>query len=163
MKKLLVLFCFLLKCVFSTSCFAQNQNNYFQIISTASLNYLLSSPSDVETPYVATNAIGLRVFSKNNNCTVYARLNSFTYPTGFSPTNGLFALKWNYDISNKDYNLVTSTIPLSNTDQFLFNQKKMPSNANTYDYFYDLIFTTPGYLLVPGIYNFSILFTMTQP
>jgi len=143
--------------------YAQNSNNYLQIFANTGLNFTIDDPSAIENDQVLNNAITIRVKSKTSNCSIFAKISSFSYPFSYIPINSLIALDWTSDNSNKDYNLITGAISLQSFDQLLFNQRKMPSSSNFYDYNYNLIFKSPGYSLVPGNYNFTIMFTMTQP
>ena len=141
----------------------QNQLNNVEIITNNNLTYWVMSPEHLENSQTISNAIIVRVKSKNSNCTIFARLTNLSFPSGFSMPSGFIKLDWSYDNSNKDYNLVTTPISLETSEKFLFNQKKMPSSVNYYDYYYDLIMTPPAYSMVPGSYSFNLLFTMTQP
>ena len=142
---------------------SQNQSNYIQINLNSTLNFLITSPNNIESDQTIQNALTIQVMSKASNCSIYARLNNLTYPSGFTVPSPFLKIDWTNDNSNKDYNLITAPIALNSTDQLLFSQKKMPSASNYYSYYYNLILSPPTYALVPGSYSFNILFTMTEP
>ncbi|MBS1588214.1 MAG: hypothetical protein JST52_01240 [Bacteroidetes bacterium] len=141
---------------------AQNANNSITVFANTSLSFILDDPSKMEQDQTLNNAITIRVASKKKDVTVSAKLAAFTYPFGFVPASNMLQIKWVSDNSNKDYNLVTNPISLQALDQPLFSQEKMKSNVQYYDYIYDFILKSQGYLMIPGNYNFSVLFTMTQ-
>jgi len=149
--------------LFSVRALAQNSNNYIQIFANTGLNFSITDATNIETDQTLNNAITIRVKSKTSNCSVYAKISSYSYPSSYVPTSSLIALDWTGDNSNKDYSLNQSAILLQPYDQLLFTQRKMPSSSNVYDFYYNLVFKSPGYSLVPGNYNFTIMFTMTQP
>ncbi len=143
---------------------AQNADNHMVVQANTALNFMITSPADLETEQVLPNAIKLSVKSKQVGCSIFARLSNFTAPAGYYSASSPLALEWSFDTSNKDYDLNKNKISLSASDVFLFSQKKKVGGGNDdFDYYYNLILDAPGYNFVPGTYNFTILFTMTQP
>ncbi|RYZ51280.1 MAG: hypothetical protein EOP49_12085 [Sphingobacteriales bacterium] len=133
------------------------------MVPNTALNFFINDASDLEVDQIIQNALTLRVASKVKTSIISARLQNFTYPPGFIAPSTVLSLDWISDNSNKDYNLITGPIALTNMDQMLFNQKKMPGSVDYFSYYYNLILTAPGYNYVPGTYSFTIQFTMTQP
>ncbi|HRO43833.1 MAG TPA: hypothetical protein PL009_13435 [Flavipsychrobacter sp.] len=138
---------------------AQNDDNFLQVNTNTTLSFIMDEPSDIETTQTLQNAISVQVRSKKDDCSISAKLTSFSYPTSYVPSSSMIALDWVSDNSNKDYNLNTGPISLTTMDQTIFSQKKHP---HTFTYNYNLLFYPSGYNMVPGNYNFTILFTMTQ-
>lgn len=156
MKLLLVGVFGLLWC---NTAFAQDLNNYIQVDANTNLNFILDDAADLESTQTIPNAISIKLRSRQDHCNVSAQITSFTYPFSFVPTAGLLALQWTSDNSNKDYSLITGPILLSTMSQLLFVQKKHP---HIFTFNYNLLLYPTGYNMVPGSYNFTILFTMTQ-
>lgn len=138
---------------------AQNQDNFLQVNANTTLNFIIDDPQDIETTQTLQNAIAIQVRSKKDNCIITAKLNAFTYPPSFMPNSSMLALDWTSDNSNKEYELNTNPVSLETVDKVLFKQKKHP---HTFTYNYDLLLSPTGYQMVPGTYNFTILFTMTE-
>lgn len=137
-----------------------NADNNISVTTNVPLNFIISSPNDLENDMVIQNAITISVTSKSTACNIYARITSFNTPPGVYSTSGLLALDWTSDNSNKDYNLIPGETLLTTNDIELFDQHKHP---HTFDYNYNLILKAPGYNFVEGNYSFTIQFTMTQP
>lgn len=143
-----------------SSLFAQNSNNYLEVITNTSLNFTCDAPEDLENDQTINNAITLRVRSRNSNCTISARLSTYIGPAGFSTTTYPLQLDYTSTNSTRSYNLNANPITLTTSNLTLFNQY----NSNSvFNYYYNLIFKAPGYTYPLGQYNFVILFTMTQP
>ena len=145
--------------LFANSSVAQNSDNFLQINTNATLNFIFDDPSDIESTQTIQGALSVQVRSKKDNCVISAKLSSFTHPASYVNNTNMIALDWTSDNSNKDDNLITGPIALTTMNQTLFNQKKHP---NTFTYNYNLLLYPNGYNMVPGNYSFTILFTMTQ-
>jgi len=139
---------------------AQNSNNYFQVLTNTGLNFNLDEPNDIENGKTLTNALTLRLKTKNQNCSVYARLYNYSAPAGFYPSSSPLYLDWTSDNSNNAGNLVTTSNSIESYDKLLFTQ---PKSATVFSYYYNLYLSAVGYDYPPGNYNFTLLFTMTQP
>lgn len=153
------LFTFFFSLFFIETSLAQDANNFLQVNTNTTLNFIFDDPSDIESPQIIPNAISIQVRSKDKSCNISARLSAFTYPYSFVPSSSMIALHWSSDNSNKDYNLNPNPVYLTAMDQTLFSQNKHPQ---TFTYNYNLLLEPAGYNMVPGNYSFTILFTMTQ-
>jgi len=153
------LFTFFFSLFFIETSLAQDANNFLQVNTNATLNFIFDDPSDIESPQIIPNAISIQVRSKDKSCNISARLSAFTYPYSFVPSSSMIALNWTSDNSNKKFNLNPNPVYLNAMDQLLFSQNKHPQ---IFTYNYNLIFQPAGYDMVPGTYSFTILFTMTQ-
>ncbi len=143
-----------------SSLFAQNGNNYLEVITNTSLNFTCDAPEDLENDQTINNAITLRVRSRNSNCTISAKLNTFLGPSGFSTTTYPLQLDYTSTNSTRAYNVNTNPVTLTMSNLTLFNQY---SSNSIFNYYYNLILKAPGYTYPLGQYNYVILFTMTQP
>lgn len=139
---------------------AQSSTNYLQLFTNMGLNFTLNEPSDVENIQTLSNAITLKVRTQTN-CSVYARISSYNVPSGFYIVDSPLQLDWVSDNSSTTGNLVTGAFDLSTFDQRLFTQTK--TGGNVYYYNYNLVLQPVGYDYPPGNYNFTLMFTMTQP
>lgn len=157
MRLFLTLYLLLMSAI---SLYAQNSNNYLQVNTNTGLNFVCNSPESLENDQTINGAFTIRVRSKNNNCSIYAKISSFIGPSGFNTTNYPIQLDYTSTNSNKVFNIVSVPLTLTSVDQRLFNQY---SSNNLFDYYYNLILKAPGYTYPLGHYNFVILFTMTQP
>jgi hypothetical protein len=63
--------------------FAQNPNNYFEVLTNTGLNFNLDNATDIENNQTLNNALTLRLKTNNQNCSEYARLFSYLAPAGF--------------------------------------------------------------------------------
>lgn len=138
----------------------QDKDNYLQIQSNTGWNFVCNSPTTLENDQVITNAFTLRVKSKNKNCLIYCRMSSYNVPNGASIVNNPVMIDWTSDDANQVSNLVTQPLNIKQVDQLLFSMSKSNQVSSFY---YDLRLQAPGYEYVPGNYNFTLLFTMTQP
>lgn len=144
------------------SCRGQDANNYIDINANTSLNYWTNSVNEIESDQTISNAITIKFKNKQKTRHVYARISSFTSPTGFSVASPYpLQLKHAYNNSSNESNLVTAALTLTNTDQRLFTQTK--SSGTLFQFTYDLIFRATNWSYPPGNYNFTILFTLSPP
>lgn len=141
----------------------QNANNYIQIYTNAGINFTIDEPASLETPQTITNAITIRLRCRKKASNVYARISNFNVPPGFYATNSPLYLDWTSDTSPNTSNLSTVPIQLEVYDKLLFTQPKMSQSPSYYQYNYALKLDGLSYDYPPGNYNFTILFTMTQP
>lgn len=134
-------------------------NTSFDVQVNSGLNFTLSQPDHLENKQTIYNALKLQLKSKKNDCSVYAKVTNYTTPNG-APSNSIpLELEHRNNTSKKVYGLVNN-LQLTHYDQQLFSNKKDNSNNN---FFYDLNLLPLGYDYPEGQYNFTILFTMTQP
>jgi hypothetical protein len=136
-----------------------NKEDYFEVEVQTGLNFVVDQPEDFERTDVKVNAVKLNVRSKKDPCTIYARISSYNTPNGADRSNIPIELQHRSDNSSKAYNLVTTPVQLTTTDQRLFNQTK---NNKELNYYYDVRLMPLGYDYPEGQYNFSILYTMTK-
>lgn len=142
----------------------QNKNNYVNV-NAYSTAFSLASATDLETQKVKSNAFQIMVVSKSNDqFNLYARVSSASSSTGTQMPASMLSVKLN-SISpaiTASYN----TITLSNNDQLL---QQIQTSWLFWLFYssitltYDLQLGPVGYDYPPGNYNFTILFTMTQP
>lgn len=151
---------FYLLLMFAITLHAQNSNNYLQINTNMGLNFVCNSPESLENDQTLSGALTVMVKSKNNNCSIYAKISSFIGPSGFTTTTYPIQLDYTSTNSNKASNIISTALTLTSVDQRLFNQS---SSGTLFSYYYNLILKAPGYTYPLGHYNFVILFTMTQP
>ena len=141
---------------------ARSQSNTLALTVISPWNLVINDPTKIETPQVINNAFILSVYSTNKDCDVYARISSYTAPTGFIPASSPLSLDFTQTTcpSSGYYNLYTQPLTLSGTDQLLFSHGKAHP---TYNYSYNINLAALGYDYIPGTYNWEITFTMTQP
>lgn len=136
-----------------------SNQNYFDVEATSSLHFTVSQPSHFENVQTINNAFKFKFKTKNSNCRVSAKVSNYTVPRGASTNTIPLELHHSSNNSNSVSSLVYN-LHLTNYDQQLFAQKK----ANqTFHFSYDLNLLPLGYDYPEGQYNFTILFTMTQP
>ena len=135
--------------------------NTFSLNTTTGLNFNFNTASSLENDNVKQNAFIVTVRPKSSNISVYARIYYYSAPYGFVP--GSMNLELDYKSVNSTTgvsNLVTSPFILSTSDQRLFSISR---RTTTFNFYYGLICTAPGYSTATGHYNFTLMFTMTSP
>lgn len=137
-----------------------DNNNYLEVNTNSNLSFTCNDPKDLESVQTIYNAISLKFKTKNNDCSIYAKISSYNYPYGASPSNIPIELDYTSDNSPNAQNLLRDPVQLSYYDQRLFVQ---PQRSQTFHFYYDLRLQALGYDYPPGKYDFTILFTMTQP
>lgn len=157
MKKLFILF-FLLP-IFSK---AQNASNNLLVVFNGNFYFNINSIEDMESEQIQNNAITIRVKTRNNNASVYAKLSSYSMPAGAYITSSPVAIKFASSTSSNYQSMNTQKIMLTTVDQFLFTQPKHANNGYK-EFRYNFILGPLSYDYNPGNYGFTILFTMTQP
>jgi hypothetical protein len=148
---------------FSIDTQAQLFSNYIDVNTNSILNFTINDAASLENSQTINNAISIRVRSVTNACRVYARLSNFTAPAGFYPSTSPLALDWTSDTSPNAGSLAKNLISLEVTDKLLFTQPQMFFLYSYYQFNYNLVLQNLSYDYPPGYYNFTILFTMTQP
>ncbi len=147
-----------------TTAGAQNKDNYLELNSQSYGYTVFSTPESLEQELYVSNAFSLTVQTEKNNASVYVSLpygiRTF-YGQTISPEN--IVLKLNNTTCNSSYRrqVATGDVPLSTSNQLLFQQLK----RNNYDatWYYDVTLKPLGYSVAPGFYYFTLQFTMTQP
>ncbi|MCD6064071.1 MAG: hypothetical protein K0R82_1982 [Flavipsychrobacter sp.] len=157
MRFLLVILLVLL----STRGYAQNQDNYIQVIPNTSLSFALNSVTEIENDQTLNNALTVQLSTKDKNREAYARISAVTSPPGYSLTSPYpVKLLFVSHNSNNVSNLVSTALQLTNTDQRLFSQRKQNADVQ---FNYSMIFMATNWNYPPGNYSFTILFTLTPP
>jgi hypothetical protein len=143
----------------------QNRSNYMDL-NSYNTAFSLATAADLETQKVKSNAFQIEVVSRNNDqFNLYARVSSASSSTGTQMPATMLSVKLNS--INPALNASYNTITLSNNDQLL-QQITTPwlfwlLYYSTITLNYDLQLGPVGYDYPPGNYNFTVLFTMTQP
>lgn len=143
---------------------AQNKNNYVNV-NAYSTSFSLASVTDLETQKIKSNAFQIMAVSKSNDqFNLYARVSSSTSSTGTQMPASLLSVKLNS--INPALSASYNTITLSTNDQLI---QQIQTSWLFWLFYssitlnYDLQLGPVGYDYPPGNYNFTILFTMTQP
>jgi len=144
----------------NNSCFAQSSTNQITLNKLTPWNFSLSTPAQLENDQTISGAFSLVVKTKSKGCSVYANINSWSYPSGFTLPSSPLEIHYTSTNSPSAYNIATSPIALTSSNQLLFNQNK---TGSAYTFYYDMILPAVGYDWYPGNYSFTITFTMTQP
>lgn len=138
----------------------KNDNqNYLQVNTHQGLNFSCSTPSDLENPQTINSALTLTFKSKKQDCSMHVKVSSYNIPRGADPNDIPLELLWTSDNSQNAVNVVR-TLSLSKYDQQLFAQ---PAKSQTFHFRYDLRLKALGYDYPSGHYNYTLMFTMTQP
>jgi lipopolysaccharide export system protein LptC len=137
-----------------------SNNNYLEVNTQTSLQFSVTQPEQFENVQTVHNAIKLQFKTKSKNADIYAKVADYSPPSGADRANIPIALKHSQDNSGNAYSLVTTPLQLTYQDQRLFVQ---PKANQAFNFFYDLQLLPLGYDYPEGQYNFTIMFTMTQP
>ena len=137
-----------------------NSTNYISVATNSVVSKSYITTLDLETAHTFPSALTIQTNSKSYGCKVFARISSYSGPPGYVPTSFpvalLFVLSTGLHVTSQ---LITSPITLTSTDQQLFAATK----HTQFDYVYTVILNPFGYSYTPGIYSYTISFTMTQP
>ena len=137
-----------------------SNNNYLEVNVNSMCNFDCNRPDHIEKDQTIRNAVRLKFKTKNNNCSVYAKIGNYNYPSGTPFSTLSFYLKHSSNNSSSVQSLITQPIRLLQTDQRLFRQ---PKKSQTFQFYYDAILGPMGYEAPTGQYSFTVVFTMTQP
>jgi len=144
------------------NCKAQaSSSNFVRVNTNTSIYFLLSNAAQIESAQTITNAFCLYTKTSANNASYYVKATNSTTTTTSMPIGNLVLTFYSTDaVSGRYSNLNTSAIPLTTSDQLLFQVYK----KNTfYNFCYSVGIPATGYTYKPGIYSWTITFTMTQP
>jgi hypothetical protein len=159
-----ILVCILLL-LLPTLSFAQpNNKNYLSFGLDVAPNFTLNSTSLLESPQTISNSFHLTVRTERNNASVYASIPSdITTSTSTAMSAGNIKLNLNHtDCPAANQSSVNNNdIPMSTSNTLLFKQIK--KGGLIADWYYDVIIPALGYNYAPGDYDFTFLFTLTQP
>jgi hypothetical protein len=146
----------------ASSLYAQNSDNYIDVVANTSLNFAINTVSKIESDQTITGALTVGFKNKDRTREIYARVSSVTAPSGFTPTSPYpIQIDYTSDNSSNESNLIQTPLTLTSTDQRLFTQVK--KNSTFFQFNYNLIFKATNWLYPPGNYAFTLLFTMTPP
>jgi hypothetical protein len=160
MKRMLVYFISLLTIPIIS--FAQEAHgDYLFITANAPIDFSYNTADELIQDKIISNAFELKLNSKAKTCSVYANL-LFSGSVSNGITNQL-ALKLNHKNSASAVTTTTEIPLIPQAAQMLFTQPQMPANSSYYSFSYDLILHHSTSFINPANYNFSIIFTMTQP
>ncbi len=153
MRLLLVFLCMLMSLSYASA------QNTMSLNTTQGINFKFQTPLSLESNQTLTNLLTTQ--AKSNNSSIYVKMHYFNAPGGWSGSTYPVQLDLSsYSSSSGISSLVTSPITLTSSNQNLFGISK---NTRTYTMYYDLIYLAPGYTATAGNYNFTLMFTMTQP
>lgn len=133
---------------------------YLEVNTNRGLSFKCTKPEDLEQTQVINNAITLKFKTKKSNCSIHAKVTNYTVPRGGNSSVIPLELLYSSSNSSNATNLITQPIQLTRYDQQLFVQ---PKKSQTFQFRYDLRLKPLGYESPAGRYNFTVLFTMTQP
>jgi hypothetical protein len=147
--------------LFGCKCAAQNNKNNLVLNTNAILSFNLNSPEDLEQTRTIYNALTVSIKTRSKNAVVSAKLSFANAPAGAN-VNDLIGLQFASSNSN-NYSLSSvNPVYLSFVNQTLFYQPKHSNNQfKTFNY--NLLLKPVGFDVAPGNYNFTLLFTMSQP
>lgn len=137
-----------------------DDDNSLEVQAQTTLSFVVNKPADFESTQVKNNALKINLTTKKSNCSVFARVSSYTTPLGADKGNIPLELQFRSDNSSNATSIVTTPIQLTASDKRLFVQ---PKSSKNFTFQYDLRLMPLGYNYPEGQYNFTILYTMTQP
>lgn len=132
--------------------------DYLQVSTLRNLNFNVNRASHFDRTRTKSYAIQLKLRSKNQNASVYARITNYNAPKN-APGLIPIALEHKSNTAKNEYGLI-NTLKLTTSNQRLFAIKKNNQDATFY---YDFVFQPIDYTYPEGTYEYTILFTMTQP
>ena len=138
-------------------------NNYITLQVNAGLNFTCNTTTALETTQTITNAYTLHVLNNSGAASIYVRISAWNYPVNWVPIATYpLSVIWASDTSPNATNIAGTTVVTTN-DQLLFKQP-VHAGATAYDFNYNLKLAALGYTdYVPGTYNYTFTFTMTEP
>ncbi|MGN6569732.1 MAG: hypothetical protein ACTHJ0_17355 [Flavipsychrobacter sp.] len=151
-------------CLCNPGAFAQaaNPDNNLGLTVNQPLIFSYNFADELIHDKIINNALELRIRAAQYNTNVYATLvMAGTDITDFSKQISL-RLRNKTSIS-ATAGAANNDVYLLNTPALLFYQPRMTDNAPYYSFYYDLVMHPFTNQVRPGTYNFSIIFTMTQP
>ena len=137
--------------------------NYITLQVNNSWNYTCNTTTLLETDQTITNAFTLHVLNNSNAATIYVNISAWNYPVNWVPVAN-YPLQTIYvsDNSPNATNIATTVTPTT-SNLLLFKQPKH-TGGTPYDFNYNLKLLALGYSnYIPGNYNFTLTFTMTEP
>jgi hypothetical protein len=138
---------------------AQNSNNYMTVTPTA-VSFTLNTATALESNSTITNAFTIVNRSRNGAYSVYVKISARSQSTTTPIPYNSLGVKLNTAPTGQTGNF--NSIYLSTFDQLIIQGTTTSGNA-THSWKYNLLLKPLGYSIMPGSYNFTLLFTMTQP
>jgi hypothetical protein len=139
--------------------YAQNSNNYLQVAAT-NVSFSLNSVTALESTSTISNSFKVTCRSRNGAYSVYLKISARSQSTTTPIAYNSLGVKLNSAPSGQTGNF--NDIYLSTIDQLII-QGSTTSGNNLHVWTYNLLLKPLGYTIKPGSYNFTLLFTMTQP
>jgi hypothetical protein len=153
--------------LFAYSCMAFNANaqgstDFISYTANSTISFNLNNTNDLLNPQLITNAFCLSTQSKSKNAYYYVQASSSTSTSTPMPVSNMILSFYSTTCPSGSYtSLNTADIPLSTSSQLLFEQYRQ--HVMPYDFCYSVKIPAVGTTYRAGTYNFSILFTMTEP
>jgi len=150
--------------LYSGKAYAQvaNPDNNLSLTVNQPLIFSYNFADELVHDKIINNALELKVRSAQYNTNIYANLSL----TGgdISQFTQQISLRLRNKTSISAAAGSNTDIYLGNAPALLFYQPRMVDNTTPYySFYYDVVMHPFTYQVRPGTYNFSILFTMTQP
>lgn len=141
--------------------FAQTKGNNIVVTSSNITFPNLTTYTQIETEQSILNAIGVTVKS-GGAYHMYVRVSNMTTTSTTPPVVSLMKIQLASSTVGSTTTPTTGKLTLSATDQQLSVCTFKTSNTGDV-YSYNIFFGPLGYNYAPGTYNFTLLFSMTQP
>lgn len=138
---------------------AQNNNNFITV-TPSNVSFSLNSAAALEANSTITNAFTIVNKSRGGAYSVYVKISARSQSTSTPIPYNSLGVKLNTAPAGQTGNF--NNIYLSTFDQLII-QATATSGNGTHSWKYDLLLKPLGYSIMPGSYNFTLLFTMTQP
>jgi hypothetical protein len=144
-----------------------SNGNFINVITNRPVIFTFNSIDDLLQKNVVQDAFEIKVLSPENDFTVMANFVANT-PDATAFFEGKLALKLNNRNNGHSINWVgMSEIPISVSPTPVLMYKHYNSSKKDEfekaSFFYDLILKPSSTIVKPGIYNFSIVFTISEP
>ena len=154
---------FLIACILSgIFAKAQGSTDFISYSANAPISFNLNSTNDLLSPQTITNAFCLSTQSKSKNAYYYVQASSSTSTSTPMPVSNMILSFYSTTCPSGGYtSLNTADIALSVSSQLLFEQFRQ--HVMPYNFCYSVKIPAVGTTYRAGTYNFSILFTMTEP
>ncbi len=138
---------------------AQNASNYI-LLTPTNVGFNINSASALESTSTITNSFKVTCRSRNGAYSVYLKISARSQSTNTPIPYNSLGVKLNAAATGQTGNF--NDIYLSTIDQLII-QGTATSGTRVHDWTYNLLLKPLGYNIKPGSYNFTLLFTMTQP
>lgn len=144
-------------------CTAQNTWTWVEVDVLNAPNFNLTTSADLETEQVIPNSLQVTVRSEFYYGSIYAAIPSGISSKTSTPMSvGNVRLKLNHTTcpSSAQTWVEWDPVIMNNTPSKLFTQRWL---SGIQSWYYDVIVPPLGYAYQAGTYNFTLVFTMTQP